>query len=176
MHVAVAVEFNHVGITVSNLEKTCAFLEDAFGLKVAMILDKTGGPTSSVALGLPEHRQRIALVAVSDVILELIEFIPTRRTEYDGRQDDVGYCYPSFSVDDLDVAYAELTAKGYHIHAKPHAAGEGVVAGTRFMILKDPDGKNIELVEISQKMSVGSLHQLAATTTPSFDDPVMLAD
>jgi catechol 2,3-dioxygenase-like lactoylglutathione lyase family enzyme len=174
--VAVQVEFNHVGITVSNLERTCAFLEDAFGLKVAMVLDKTAGAQSSQALGLPKHRQRIALVAVSNVVLELIEFHPTRRLRFHGRQDDVGYCYPSFSVVDIDAAYDELTAKGYTIHAKPHSAGGGAVEGARFMVLKDPDGKNIEIVEMGENLSAQSLHQLAASMSASFDRPVLLAD
>jgi catechol 2,3-dioxygenase-like lactoylglutathione lyase family enzyme len=169
---AVEVSFHHVGITVTSLERHVAFLEDAFGLKPGMILDIAAGPQTAGALALPEHAQRVALVTVGEVILELIEFHPVRRAEFDGRQDDVGYCYPCFAVRDIDAAYAELTAKGYHVNAKPQTAPDGPVGGSKFMILKDPDGRNIEIVETGEHLVAGNIHSLESTA--SFDDPIRL--
>jgi hypothetical protein len=122
--------------------------------------------------GLPEHEQRVALLAVGDVILELIEFHPVRRSSYDGRQDDVGYAYPCFEVEDIDAAYQEWTAKGYTIHAKPQITPDGPVEGSKFMILKDPDGKNIEIVETGKYLVASNIH--AGEGSASLDAPVFI--
>jgi hypothetical protein len=73
--------------------------------------------------------------------------LEVRRASYDGRQDDVGYACPCFQVEDIDAAYREWTSKGYTIHAEPQVTPDGPVEGSKFMILKDRDGKNIEIVE-----------------------------
>lgn len=170
---AVSVNFHHIGITVSNLERTVTFLEDAFGLKPGMYLDIDSGPDTAEALALPIHKQKVALVSVGQVIMELIEFSPVRKDRLETRQDDVGYAYPCFSVEDIDAAYDELTGKGYTINSKPqYGPEEGPVAGTRFMILKDPDGKNIEIVETGQHLVADNITRGEATADPS--NPVVL--
>jgi catechol 2,3-dioxygenase-like lactoylglutathione lyase family enzyme len=169
---AVEISFHHVGMSVTSLERYVSFLEDAFGVQPGMILEIAAGPMTAEALALPEHVQRVALVTVGDVVLELIEFHPTRRAEFDGRQDDVGYCYPCFAVRDIEAAYAELTSKGYHINAKPQSAPEGPVGGSKFMILKDPEGRNIEIVETGEYLVASHIHSLESTA--SFDDPIQL--
>jgi catechol 2,3-dioxygenase-like lactoylglutathione lyase family enzyme len=168
----VKVSLHHVGITVIELRRTLDFLEDAFGLRPGMIFYIEAGPATAEALALPEHAQRVALVAVGDVILELIEFVPPRRAEFDGRQDDVGYAYPCFAVDDIEAAYDELTAKGYTINSRPRLTDEPPVAGSKFMILKDPDGKNIEIVETGRYLVASNVR--ASEPTASFDNPIRL--
>jgi catechol 2,3-dioxygenase-like lactoylglutathione lyase family enzyme len=169
---AIDVKFHHIGITVTNLERTLEFFEDAFGLVTGMALQVHSGAKTAKALGLPEHEQRVALLAVGDVILELIEFHPARRASYDGRQDDVGYAYPCFAVADIDVAYKEWTAKGYTIHAEPQVVPDGPVEGSKFMVLKDPDGKNIEIVETGKYLVASNIH--AGEGSASLDDPVVI--
>lgn len=169
---AIDVQFHHIGITVSNLERTLEFFEDAFGLVTGMALRVRAGAETARALGLPEHEQRVALLAVGDVILELIEFRPQRRAAHDGRQDDVGYAYPCFAVQDIDAAYREWTAKGYTIHAEPQVTPDGPVKGAKFMILKDPDGKNIEIVETGEYLVATNIH--AGEGSASINDPVVI--
>lgn len=171
-HLAIDVKFHHIGITVSNLERTLEFFQDAFGLVTGMALQVHAGPKTAIALGLPEHEQRVALLAVGDVILELIEFHPVRQAAYEGRQDDVGYAYPCFEVRDIDAAYREWTAKGYTIHAEPQVTPDGPVEGAKFMILKDPDGKNIEIVETGKYLVAGHIH--AGEGSASLDAPVVI--
>ncbi len=171
---AIGVKFHHIGITVTNLERTLAFFEDAFGLVAGMALRVHAGAKTARALGLPEHEQRVALLAVGDVILELIEFHPVRRAAHDGRQDDVGYAYPCFAVQDIDAAYREWTAKGYTIHAEPQVTPDGPVAGAKFMILKDPDGKNIEIVETGRYLVASNVR--AGEGSASLDAPVVIGE
>jgi catechol 2,3-dioxygenase-like lactoylglutathione lyase family enzyme len=170
---SVSVNFHHIGITVSNLQRSVAFLEDAFGLKPGMYLEVDSGPETADALGLPVHKQHVALVSVGPVIMELIEFDPVRKGSLEIRQDDVGYAYPCFSVEDIDAAYDALTAKGYTINSKPQAGPDhGPVAGTKFMILKDPDGKNIEIVETGEFLVSDNIAAGEGTADPQ--NPVVL--
>jgi catechol 2,3-dioxygenase-like lactoylglutathione lyase family enzyme len=170
--VAIDVRFHHIGITVTSLERTLEFFEDAFGLVVGMALQVQAGTKTATALGLPEHEQRVALLAVGDVILELIEFHPVRRASFDGRQNDVGYSYPCFEVEDIDAAYKEWMAKGYTIYAEPQVTPDGPVEGSKFMILKDPDGKNIEIVETGKYLVASNIH--AGEGSASLDAPVFI--
>jgi catechol 2,3-dioxygenase-like lactoylglutathione lyase family enzyme len=170
--VAINVKFHHIGITVTDLERTLEFFNDAFGLVPGMALQVHSGARTAKALGLPEHEQRVALLAVGGVILELIEFHPVRRAHFDGRQDDVGYAYPCFEVEDIDAAYREWTAKGYVIHAEPQVTPDGPVEGSKFMVLKDPDGKNIEIVETGRYLIASNIR--AGEGTASLADPVII--
>jgi catechol 2,3-dioxygenase-like lactoylglutathione lyase family enzyme len=169
----VSARFHHIGMTVSNLEKSLEFYRDVFGLEPGMTFRIQAGPTTAAALGLPEHVQRTVLIPVGNVVLELLEITP-RRHEFDGRQDDIGYAYPCFEVDDLDEVYRTLTAKGYEIHAEPSVTGgDSAVAGSKFCVLKDPDGKNIELIQTGPGFTLEVLRAGVAAGA-SLDAPIVL--
>jgi catechol 2,3-dioxygenase-like lactoylglutathione lyase family enzyme len=169
----VSVRMHHVGITVSNLERSLAFYRDAFGLEPGMTFQITSGPAQAAALDLPEHRQRVALMPVGDVVFELIEFTPTRR-EFDMRQDDVGYAYVCFEVEDLDEVHARLTERGLKFNSGPMESGDHEpVAGSKFCVLKDPDGKNIEFIQIGPGLSMEALRRGVASGA-TLDNPYVL--
>jgi catechol 2,3-dioxygenase-like lactoylglutathione lyase family enzyme len=155
--VTAPIRVHHIGITVSNLERSLDFYRDAFGLDPGMTFEITSGPRQAAALDLPEHRQRVALMPIGDFVVELIEFIPTRR-DFDMRQDDVGYAYMAFGVDDLEAVYARLTERGLKFNSEPIVSADiEPVAGSKFCILKDPDGKNIEFIEVGPGLSIEAL-------------------
>jgi catechol 2,3-dioxygenase-like lactoylglutathione lyase family enzyme len=160
--VTAPIRLHHIGITVSNLERSLDFYRAAFGLDPGMTFEITSGPRQAAALDLPEHRQRVALMPIGDFVVELIEFIPTRR-DFDMRQDDVGYAYMAFGVDDLEAVYARLTERGLKFNSEPIVSADiEPVAGSKFCILKDPDGKNIEFIEVGPGLSIEALQAGAA--------------
>jgi hypothetical protein len=56
--VAIDVKFHHIGITVTSLERTLEFFEDAFGLVTGMALEvKAGGPARTRAARGPARRR-----------------------------------------------------------------------------------------------------------------------
>jgi catechol 2,3-dioxygenase-like lactoylglutathione lyase family enzyme len=166
-----SVTVHHVGITVSNLEAAVKWYGTAFGLKPGLALE-VSGPGGSKILRLPEHIHRAVLLPVGDFAIELLEFIPTRRP-FDGRQDDVGYVYICFEVDDLDAVYARMSAAGYDFHSEPQLADEGQIAGSKFCVMRDLDGKTIEFIETGPGMKHQALHD-AAEKGVSLDDPLIM--
>ena len=89
------------------------------------------------------------------------------------RQDDVGYVYICFAVPDLDDVYQRLTAEGIDFHTEPLYAEEGQIAGSKFCVMRDPDGKTIELVELGPGMRVPELHK-AAEAGVDMSDPLIM--
>ena len=152
--------FSHVGITVSNLERAVEWYSKVFGLKPGGALE-VSGPSGERVLRLPPHVHRAVLLPVGDFAIELLEFVPTRKP-MEMRQDDVGYVYICFAVEDLEDVYQRLTAEGIDFHTEPLYAEEGQIAGSKFCVMRDPDGKTIELVELGPGMHVPELHKAAA--------------
>ena len=105
----IKVAFHHVGITVSNLEQAVEWYGKVFGLEPGVALE-VSGPGGEAVLRLPPHIHRAALLPVGDFAIELLEFIPSRKP-MEMRQDDVGYVYICFAVDDLDEVYARLRGR-----------------------------------------------------------------
>jgi catechol 2,3-dioxygenase-like lactoylglutathione lyase family enzyme len=61
------VKFHHIGITVTSLERTLEFFDDAFALVTGMVLQVQAGTRTAAALGLPKHQHRLGGVALSPV-------------------------------------------------------------------------------------------------------------
>ena len=96
------------------------------------------------------------------------------RRQFDGRQDDVGYVYICFEVDDLDAVYQRMSAAGYDFHSEPQLGEEGQIEGSKFCVMRDPDGKTIEFIETGPGMKHAALHE-AAKGGVSLNDPLILA-
>lgn len=165
------VSFHHVGITVSNLERAVEWYRTAFGLEPGLVLE-VSGPGGEKVLRLPPHVHKAALLPVGNFAIELLEFTPTRR-QFDGRQDDVGYVYICFEVDDLDAVYERMSAAGYDFHSEPQMGEEGQIAGSKFCVMRDPDGKTIEFIEAGPGMTSKALHK-SAKKGVSLDDPLIM--
>ncbi len=172
MSLPVPVTFHHVGITVTNLERAIEWYGKVFGIKPAFSLT-VSGPSAERTLRLPAHIHRAALLPVGRFAIELLEFEPTRRPKGEMRQDDVGYVYICFAVEDLDDVYARLTAEGIDFHTEPLYADQGQIAGSKFCVMRDPDGKTIELVELGPGMHVPELHK-AADAGIDLSDPLIM--
>ena len=144
----------------TNLDRAIEWYGKVFGIKPSFSLTVSGSMGEQV-LRLPPHVHRAALLPIGPVAIELLEFEPTRNSKGKMRQDDVGYVYICFAVEDLDDVYKRLTAEGIDFHTEPLHAEEGQIAGSKFCVMRDPDGKTIELVELGSGMRVPELHKAA---------------
>ena len=81
-----------------------------------------------------------------------------------------------FEVEDLDAVYERMSKAGYDFHTPPMRGEEGQIAGSKFCVMRDPDGKTIEFIETGPGMTAQALHKAAkkGVRYTTFDDPLLM--
>lgn len=115
---------HHVAVCTPNFETLRTFYVETLGLPVVG--------------GFPGRN--IIFIDTGSTTIELIERDEPLQLN---RQ---GFAHFAFQVEDLDAAYADLTAKGivFHVLPKPFPEDRPSV---RIAFFKDPDGNEFELVQ-----------------------------
>jgi catechol 2,3-dioxygenase-like lactoylglutathione lyase family enzyme len=143
--------FVHVGMSVSNLDRSVAFYREQLGMQL-VAQDTFSGPQYAQILALPGAKGKVALLKVGSFELELFEFAapkPIAKATV-GAVSDLGISHFCLEVDDLDAAYRRLAAEGVAFHCEPiHFAGAGKATYCR-----DPDGNVFELVEVDKEAGI----------------------
>ncbi|GAA1898330.1 VOC family protein [Asanoa iriomotensis] len=128
--------FDHVGLSVADLDAQRRFYADALGLTEV-----------EEQFALPEaHVRSTILRAANGLKIELIERGGSAPQEFEdpfhgaGTQ---GYFHWAVYVDDLDAAFAKLLDAGAREVSAP---ADGVRPGMRFAYVKDPEGNLLELI------------------------------
>jgi catechol 2,3-dioxygenase-like lactoylglutathione lyase family enzyme len=141
---------HHVGIPVSDLDRSVAWYTSVLGL-VANKAARSTGELISRAVEVPDADMRVAFLGVGDhVLLELLEYTNPRGIPYELRNCDVGSVHVCFEVDDIRASYAEMTETGVSFNHPPIQIGEegGELAGYWFVYFRDPDGIQLELFQV----------------------------
>ncbi len=121
--------FDHVHLKTQDPEGTAKFLADNFGA-VEITRSMNPGPYLRIRM---QIGGQLILNTGSD---------PREGYEGDSSKLRHGLDHYGLSVDDLDAAYQELTAKGVKFTEPPHYIGTAKIA-----FLYAPDNVRIELVE-----------------------------
>jgi len=138
--------FSHVGICVSDLERSLAFYRDALGFRERSRLEITGEIPATL-LGL----ERVALEAVylerDGVRIELLHYAsPGHRGGGDPRpMNALGLSHLSLAVADLDGALDACERAGARVLGATRVNNPALGASAIFVT--DPDGTRIELVQ-----------------------------
>ena len=130
---------SHVGLCVSDLERSLAFYRDALGFREGARIDASG-EESETLLQIPDVDVCAVFLERDGVRIELLHYrTPGHRGTGEPRpMNALGLTHLSLRVDDLDATLAALERDGAHVlHATrtAHAA-----------FVTDPDGIRIELV------------------------------
>src|SRR6185437_5897159 len=136
----------HIGIPVSNLQRSLAFYKDVFGVEPEFVAEGSGEELS-VALGVPDSVLSFAFLRIGPDIVELLEYENPRGKPYDRRNCDVGATHLAFRVEDVDAAYERLIGQGIEFNAPPFRIDEGPLAGCAFAYFTDPDGVQLEIFQ-----------------------------
>jgi lactoylglutathione lyase len=146
-------EIFHAGLTVSDLDRSLAFYRDLLGLELVSQWD-SAQPYLRRIVGFPEAELRIALLrlprgraGVSGHHIELLEYRAPRGARGDARTCNPGNVHVSFAVEDLDAAYAELSARGVRFKSPPVEIDHGRNRGAKAVYLLDPDDITLEFVQ-----------------------------
>ena len=145
-------KIHHTAIIVSNLDRSIYFYHDLLGLPFSNEPSPWfEGPELSKGVNVPDAKLRQVSLSVGDhSTLELIEY--ANRPEGNDtpiQQNYLGAMHMAFEVENVEEAFAELTAKGIEFYSEPNVVDEGVLAGWRWVYFHDPDGIPLELVEVA---------------------------
>jgi catechol 2,3-dioxygenase-like lactoylglutathione lyase family enzyme len=132
-------QFDHVAVTVPDLDAAVEWYCTTFGFSVAWREDWTDAPARP--LGLPGETVRLrgaGLDIGAGMYLELHEMPPTHAAQR--RLDQTGISHFAFRTTDIDAAYARLAAAGVSFRSSPQYIADGGLAGERWVYAEDPWG------------------------------------
>ena len=138
--------FSHLGICVSDLERSRAFYRDALGFAVESELEVEGEPSETLLRLAPVKLRAVYLVR-DGLRIELLHYAaPGAVGDASPRaMNALGLTHLSLRVDAIEATVAQLAAHGARVLEdtridNPHLRAKAV-------FLTDPDGTLIELVE-----------------------------
>lgn len=138
---------HHSSITVRDLDRSVDFYGNVLGLPL-LYTAEGGGEEVSRGVGVSEAQVRIAMFEVGEDLLELIEYVHPKTEPAGLRPCDVGSMHVAFRVTDIHQVYEDLRGKGVKFNAPPIETTEGPLKGWIWAYFSDPDGAQLELVEV----------------------------
>jgi lactoylglutathione lyase len=131
--------FNHVGMCVSDRERSRRFYESVLGFQFWWELDPPDGPTARLVQLPPPLGVHATYLVRDGLVLELMDYSKRQvRTGSERVMDQIGLTHISLSVSDLAGALEKVEDFG-------GAVVDGTVTEAMAMI-RDPDGQLLELL------------------------------
>ena len=138
-------DVRHIGIVVSDMEKSLKFYRDLLGLKIKSLVNEEGEFLDNI-LAHKNVKNKVAKL-VTEQGNALVELIDSR--SYGNKKDrdffTIGASHFAFTVDDLEKTYDYLVKNGVKFTAPPQQTPDGFAKVT---FCEDPDGTPIELVQV----------------------------
>ena len=122
--------FAHVAFRVRDIDATIRWYEAVLGAKVVCHVEAVG----------PKPEYYYAEFTNG----QMVEFFPHATPGPEAPADATGFAHLSLLVDDIEAAQAHVEAVGATI-SRPYFEGR---AGQRVFFISDPDGHQIELMEL----------------------------
>ena len=132
-------QFLHVMLRVRNLERSIEFYTKALGLTLLRRKDYESGRFTLAFLGYGGEKDHTAIELTHNWDRE------------DYTQGDA-FGHVAIGVEDLQAAYDQALACGATSKVAPKVFG----SGTRLAFVKDPDGYDIEFIELASKFGADS--------------------
>ena len=147
------VKFNHVGISVTDLDRSMAFYAEHFGMQPLGDPFPFGDEQFSEIMDIPNVEGRMCMIAGGNLWLELFEFTrPVGKAKDPAYPvSDRGISHFGMTVDDIDATYGKLKAAGVPIHGRLQTFMGG---GMRAAYCRDPDGNVFEIMQPGEGMPV----------------------
>lgn len=139
---------NHVGFTVSDLERSIAMFQELFGYELVSLAPRDPGNVVLLtgiegADIMVAHLRKQGLVGV-----ELIAYVgPASRSKVEARPCDTGYAHLTYDVSDLKAMVAKAEAFGLKPIGGMIESTAGPNVGALAIYLRDPDGVSVELIQ-----------------------------
>jgi glyoxylase I family protein len=136
----------HLGICVSDLERSLRFYRDVLGCKEVGRLEMDGGAADTIN-GMKGVKVRAIYLERDGWRLELIAFPEPGwiGPKAPRPMNQLGLTHLSLRVDDLEAVSAQLEQAGGALLAETRVGGPG--APTHAIMAHDPDGVRLELIQ-----------------------------
>lgn len=145
-------EVDHIGLTVSNMERSLEFYRDVLGFPE--IGEATIAPEEEWAshivgyYGKPGAAYRIVYLRAGNETLELEEYAHPAGRPMDRQVWDTGHAHICFKVDDVHRIHDELKARGVPSKSGVQEARLNGRLVSYSVYVMDPDGISIELSQV----------------------------
>lgn len=138
----------HIGIVVTDMERSLRFYRDLLGLTIERNLIECGEYIDNM-LSMKNVKVNTIKMSAKDkgpTLIELLEFKSHQSNSFANSEiAKIGASHVAFTVDDLDKTYSELITAGIKFNAPPQYSPDGYAKVT---FCHDPDGTPIELVQV----------------------------
>ena len=131
----------HVGVPVSNTEKSLAFYQNALGLEFLSTRVISGDHISS-GVEVPNAKIKVTLLKSNNLMVELLEYLNPKGQKFNRSNNDAGSMHIAFNVKDIDATYNNLKKLGFKCNQKPYPSS--VPEGWAWFYARDPDGITVE--------------------------------
>lgn len=140
-------KMHHVGISVTDLERSIAFYRDMLGMEQACPIFPFGGTNFEQIMALKNVQGRMCVIAKGNVLLELFEFSHPKPAPKDPNYSvgDRGISHFGVEIADIEGTYERLRAAGVRFHSPVLT----FMSGMKAAYARDPDGNVFELLEPS---------------------------
>jgi catechol 2,3-dioxygenase-like lactoylglutathione lyase family enzyme len=137
-------KFNHVGISVTDIDRSIAFYRDMLGMEKLCEVFPFGDEKFEAIMDIPGVKGRMCMIGKGTLQLELFEFAGSKAKDKDYPVSDRGYSHFGVEVDDIAATYAKLKSAGVRIHSPVITFMGG---GMKAAYCRDPDGNVFEIME-----------------------------
>jgi catechol 2,3-dioxygenase-like lactoylglutathione lyase family enzyme len=138
----------HTGFHVEDLDRSLDFYCGLLGFDVIW-RRQVGVDYIQELLGYPGLQLHQALLKIpgTDHTLELLDYRNVDRVPVDPATANPGTAHICLYVDDVQLMFAELSARGVEFVSSPVQPTVGPNVGRSVVYMKDPDGIRIELLD-----------------------------
>lgn len=122
----------HIGVFISDIERSIAYYTDILDFECyhRVDLEDNGGIT------------RVAFIRNGSCIIELVQK-PDATQKEDGPVDHI-----ALDVDDIDLAMANLKAKGVEFETEEPVFLPTMFNGVKYALFRGPDGEHLEINQL----------------------------
>jgi len=141
-----AIGIRHIGIVVSDMERSLWFYRDLLGMEVWADFTDSSEYVRNVTQVEGADIWMIKLRAPNGGSVELLKYrshpqsVPPPK-----RSCDVGVNHLAIQVEDIDALYTKAKSEGIEFHAPPTVSSDG---GAKVTYCRDPEGVIVELVQL----------------------------
>jgi len=137
---------HHVGITVRDMQRSFEWYSRMFGLTPGPVSEGSGEALSR-SVQVDDAALAFSMIMIGNTRLEFLEYHHPEGRDFDRSNGDVGSAHVCLEVSDLEAAYQDLLEKGAVFNAPPVTLDSGVLIGSKWAYLRDPDGIQLEIWE-----------------------------